>query len=228
MLADRIPEPELMDVPEEAAAYAAADFSAVNQAFVDRLVELLGPPDVPRALPRALDLGTGPADIPLRVIRLRPNLRITAVDGSAAMLRLARSAIERAGAGAAERIQLVRADAKSLPFPAGSFDVIFSNSLLHHVADPAAMWSEIRRLIRPAGLIFLRDLARPATTADAAAIVEQYAGNESPMLREEFYRSLLAAYRVEEVRGQVELAALQQMNVAMSSDRHLDVWRPSR
>jgi hypothetical protein len=32
----RQPEPELMDLPHEAQAYAAADFSGVNAAFVDR------------------------------------------------------------------------------------------------------------------------------------------------------------------------------------------------
>ena len=36
----RQPEPEYMDDPAEAEAYAASDFSEVNQAFIDRLLEL--------------------------------------------------------------------------------------------------------------------------------------------------------------------------------------------
>ena len=54
-------EPELMDDKAEAEAYARADFAEVNDAFVDRLLELAGP----RETAAAVDLGTGPADIPI-------------------------------------------------------------------------------------------------------------------------------------------------------------------
>ena len=57
----RQPEPEYMDLPEEAAAYAEADFADVNEAFVERLLEHVGA----REEELALDLGTGPGDIPL-------------------------------------------------------------------------------------------------------------------------------------------------------------------
>ena len=61
----RQPEAELMDQPAEVQAYAAADFSGVNQAFVDRLVALAGNAEAARAL----DLGTGPGDVPIRLAR---------------------------------------------------------------------------------------------------------------------------------------------------------------
>jgi ubiquinone/menaquinone biosynthesis C-methylase UbiE len=266
----RRPEPELMDLPEEAAAYAQADFADVNQAFVDRLCELCpslaseathestpslgsGASPDPRGAPsgvRVLDLGTGPGDIPIRLIRrrfapqriselpppaanlpplthpgsmgLRPVWTITAIDASAAMLRLARAAVRQAGMDAT--IFLVRADAKRLPFADGSFDVIMSNSILHHVADVDAFWSETRRVGRPGAFLFLRDLARPSSDAAARAIVDQYAGGESALLREEFHRSLLSAYTPAEVRAQLERAGLPALQVAISSDRHLDAW----
>src|SRR5437867_2197984 len=128
---DRQPEPELMDLPDEALAYANADFDEVNSAFVARLLELSD--DLVEA--RALDLGCGPADITVRVAAARPLWQITAVDGSPAMLDIARRAV--AAAGVSDRIALLRADAKASGLPARSFDVIFSNSLLHHVSDPA-------------------------------------------------------------------------------------------
>jgi len=53
---NRQAEPELMDLPEEAEAYARADFSAVNQAFVERVLELAGE----RVAAIVVDLGTGP------------------------------------------------------------------------------------------------------------------------------------------------------------------------
>ena len=213
----RRPEPEVMDIPSEAAAYAEAGFGEVNQAFVDHLLALAGP--VERA--RAVDLGTGPGDIPVRVARARPGWHITAVDASEAMLAIARGAGD--DAGVSDRIEWLLADAKATPLPEAAFDVVFSNSILHHVADVAAFWAEVRRLGRIGALAFLRDLSRPATEAGALAIVEQYAGGESEVLREEFRRSLLAAWTPREIRAQLEAAGLSGLEVRLVTDRHLDV-----
>ena len=210
-------EPELMDLPAEALAYAAADFSQVNQAFVERLLDLSR-----RTQPiRALDLGTGPADIPIQIAAARPTWRITAVDGSPAMIALARRAIDAAGAG--DSITLCLADAKHTNLPPRSFDVVFSNSLLHHLPDPAGFWQEIARLAAPGALIFVRDLMRPASEVAARGVVELYASGESALLQEEFYRSLLAAFRPDEVRLQVNAAGLYALQVHPITDRHLDI-----
>ena len=207
-----------MDLEEEAAAYAAADFSDVNEAFVERLVEVAGP--VERAL--ALDLGTGPADIPLRLLRRRPGWKIVAGDVSHAMLKLARSAI--GSAGAAGSVWPVEQDAKCAPFRAGAFDVIFSNTILHHITDTARLWGEVARVSRGGTCIFFRDLARPASVEAAWEIVKKYAGTESELLQEEYHRSLLSAYTVGDVRSQLVDADLVGLHVEMVTDRHLDVF----
>ena len=62
-----------------------------------------------------------------------------------------------------------------------------------------ALWREIRRLGSAGAWVLLRDLARPASLAHAAAIVQEYARHESVLLQEEFYRSLLAAYTPDEI-----------------------------
>jgi len=216
----RRPEPEAMDLPAEAEAYDRADFADVNQAFVDRMLEVVGPAEAARAI----DLGAGPADIPIRVVHARPRWRVTAVDVSKAMLALARANVERAGLAGA--IELVRADAKGDRLPAGPFDVIFSNSIVHHITDTATFWRKLRSLGDGGTVVFLRDLARPATESAAQAIVDRYAAGESELLREEFYRSLLSAYTVEEIRAQLTAAGLDGLEVAMCSDRHWDVWGP--
>ena len=215
---ERKAEPELMDLDDEVDAYVRGDFSAVNQAFAERLTQICG--GLQQA--RAVDLGTGPADIPIRVWKLRPNWRIVAVDASAPMLASGRPEVEKAGA--AHAIELKLADAKDTKLPAASFDVIFSNSILHHVSSPESFWKEVRRLVKPGGFIFLRDLARPESEVCARALVEQHAGNENALLKEEFYRSLLSAYTVEEVKMQLRAAGLSGLTVQMCSDRHLDVF----
>ncbi len=215
---ERQDEPELMDLRAEAEAYAKADFSDVNEAFVERLLELAGN----RPSARALDLGTGPGDIPVRVARLRPRWRVVGVDASAPMLRFARRAVD--GADLSGTVELILADAKATGLDSGSFDVIFSNSILHHINDTGALWAEIRRLAAPGATIFLRDLRRPDSQDEARRIVETYAGEESDLLQEEYYRSLLAAWTVNEIRRQLAAAGLDHLDVRKVTDRHVDVF----
>ena len=215
----RIPEPERMDLPHEAEAYARADFADVNQRFVDRLLQLAvaAPPDL-----TLLDLGTGPGDIPRRIAAARPNWHIVAADAAEAMLAIAQR--ETQAPPARDAIRWTRCDAKALPFASAAFDAVVSNSILHHITETAALWSEVRRVARPRALVFFRDLARPESNEAAARIVRQYARNESPTLQEEFLRSLLSAYTVDEVREQLARAGLESLNAAMITDRHLDIW----
>ena len=211
----REPEPEVMDIDAEAEAYATADFADVNEAFVARLLDLAGP--VERV--RALDLGTGPGDIVMRLLRARPGWSVLAVDAAFPMLRLAQQA------GEGERAAFwIQSDAKALALPSDRFDVVFSNSILHHITEVDPLWGELRRVARPGALVFLRDLARPADPDAARLIVERYAGSESALLQEEFYRSLLSAYTPEEVRTQLARNGLGMLEVTQVTDRHLDVF----
>lgn len=213
---DRRPEPELMDDPVEAGAYAETDFSDVNAAFVARLLELAGPAQSARVL----DLGSGPGDIPIRLASARPKWQVIGLDASAAMLGYAR----RAGAAAPGCTGWVLADAKQCPFAAGKFDIVCSNSILHHVSDTASLWAEIARLAKPGALVFLRDLFRPDTPEAARRLVQRYAAEASALLQEEFYRSFLAAYTPQEIAGQLRDARLRTLTVAPVTDRHVDVW----
>jgi ubiquinone/menaquinone biosynthesis C-methylase UbiE len=216
---ERIPEPELMDDADEALAYAQADFAAVNRAFVERLVEFAEGSGEIRAV---VDLGCGPADIPRRLALAKPTWRITAVDAASAMLELAKPAL--AEAGVADRVSLVLADAANTGLPDRAFDVVTSNSILHHVRDPLAFWREVVRLGKPGGLVFLRDLFRPEDDRAARDIVHTHAGAESRLLQEEFHRSLLSAYTPEEIRTQLHAVGLSHFGVECITDRHVDVF----
>lgn len=216
-LTNRLPEPELMDLTDEADAYARADFAEVNAQFVNRLLEV-----IPLESATAVDLGTGPADIPIRIATQRPGWHVTAVDASAAMLQHARQAV--ASRNLYTQIDIVLADAKATKLNDHVFDVVLSNSILHHITDTAELWNEVRRLVKPDGYVFLRDLCRPATAGDAATIVATHAGMESSLLQEEFYRSLLSAYTVREVQDQLRHAGMHGLQVEQITDRHLDIY----
>ena len=210
----RLPEKEVMDDPAQATAYAKADFSGVNQSFVGRFIAAH-----PAAVRGAVvDLGCGPADIPIRLAQAAPAARITAVDASAPMLVLARRAVEKAGLSG--RLALVEGYLPGLPLDAGSFDAVISNSLLHQLPDSAAFWSEVKRLARPGGAVFVMDLFRPASEAEARRIVASAAGGEDPVLQEDIYNSLLAAFSLEEVAAQLASAGLA-LKPVQASERHL-------
>ncbi|MFO0945413.1 MAG: class I SAM-dependent methyltransferase [Planctomycetota bacterium] len=214
----RVPEPELMDLKWEAEAYANADFAAVHQATVDRMLGLIEP----SCERRLLDLGTGPGDFLIRIGKARPTWTLVGLDGAPVMLELARNALREAGLE--ERARLVLGDAKRAPLQERSFDIVFSNSILHHVADPVSFWREVKRLVKPGGEVFVCDLIRPPTLEEARRLLDEHARGESELLREEFYRSLLAAYTVDEVRAQLREAGLEMLEARQVTDRHLDIF----
>src|SRR2546422_8976882 len=90
---ERVLEPELMNDPAQALVYSRADFEEENQGFVDRFTEFY--PEFKAG--HVLDLGCGPADIPIRLARTLPECRITGVDGSPPMIALGLEAIRVAG-----------------------------------------------------------------------------------------------------------------------------------
>jgi SAM-dependent methyltransferase len=216
---ERIPEPELMLDPAQARAYASADFSEPHDRFVALVRERCAP--LPEA-GRALDLGCGPGDVTLRFARALPGWSVDGIDGSPAMLALAREAAVRGGLQSRVRFREARLPEDA---PAGlEYDLVFSNSLLHHLAAPDVLWSSLVRLGRPAARVFVMDLLRPGSADDARLLVERYAASEPEVLRRDFHRSLLAAYRPAEVRDQLARAGLPGLEVAVVSDRHLAVW----
>jgi 2-polyprenyl-3-methyl-5-hydroxy-6-metoxy-1,4-benzoquinol methylase len=216
----RIPEPELMIDPDQAAAYSAADFADAHQMLIDRFVDCFGPLAGRDSLD-VLDLGCGPADVTVRLARALPNARITGVDGSEPMLAHGRARL--ANAGLADRVHL---EPRLLPDPdleTRTFDVVVSTSVLHHLADPAALWTTIARCTAPGGAVFVADLRRPPDKATLDDLVARAAGDEPEVLVADFRNSLCASYRPDEVRAQVAAAGLD-LTVEELGERHLTAW----
>ena len=215
---DRIPEPELMDGRAQALAYASADFEQPH-ARVIQLVQARFAKE--RFSGRVLDLGCGPADITLRFARAYPDAMIEGVDGAEAMLAHGRNAVAAAGLGG--RIRLTRGCLPHATLNDAPYDAAISNSLLHHLHHPMVMWDCLKRWLRPGAPVFVMDLRRPDSPQAAAALVAEYAANEPDVLRHDFHHSLLAAFRPDEVRGQLSAAGLDTLEVDVVSDRHLTV-----
>ncbi|URR36691.1 class I SAM-dependent methyltransferase [Thermosynechococcus sp. HN-54] len=207
----RILEPEVMETAETAAAYDAMDFTAVNTSFCEDLAAVL--PRVEAAL-EVLDVGSGTGRI-LQILHQRyPHWQLTGIDLSPAMLAIARRH--------SPHLNFVHGDAKALPFATASFDVVISNSLVHHLADPQPALGEMLRVLRPQGILFIRDLCRPQTRAELQALVDQYAGQDTPEQRQLFADSLHAALTLMEMSDLLRTLPQppQHWQATLTSDRH--------
>ena len=209
---ERILEAEVMDTPEEAIVYDDMDHAEVNERFVDDMMSvgvLAG--DV-------LDLGTGPARIPLLLCDRHNDVRVVAVDLSPSMLDVARVNIELSPH--VDRIMLDHIDAKDLPYEEGRFVAVMSNSIVHHIRDPRSTLAEAVRVCAPGGLLYFRDLRRPDTADEVRRLVDMYAGDENEHAQQLFSDSLRAAFTRNEIREYVTPFGFPALTVQETSDRH--------
>jgi ubiquinone/menaquinone biosynthesis C-methylase UbiE len=220
-----------MDSAEDASEYDAMDHAAVNAAFVDDLLAVFADMmrgDWNRIRPwwirpeqsanHFLDLGAGTARIPIEIVRRAPHSHVTAVDAAESMLTLARAIVTEAGLS--DRIELLVADAKSLPFDSETFPIVISNSIIHHIAEPRQVIAEAIRVTAPGGLLFHRDLARPRDEAQLSQLVATYAGDANAYQRKLFANSLRAALTLEEVQQLVARFGYSPDSVRLTTDRH--------
>jgi ubiquinone/menaquinone biosynthesis C-methylase UbiE len=85
---------------------------------------------------------------------LAPLVRqVYALDGSAAMLEVARQNLKNF-----DNIVFQEAEGLALPLPDASLDAVFANMYLHHCQDPLAAIAEMTRLLRPGGRLVITDL----------------------------------------------------------------------
>lgn len=214
----RVLEPEVMDTVEEARDYDRMDHAAVNRLFASDFLaaaQILG---VELTSHEMLDLGTGTALIPIELCRQRAGLKILACDAAESMLALARQNVSQAGM--ADRIACELVDAKRMPFADGRFSAVMSNSIVHHIPEPLGVLREAIRVVRPGGLLFFRDLLRPANHDELEKLVKQYAGGENARSQKMFAESLHAALTLSEIRQMVEELGFDPEGVAQTSDRH--------
>ncbi|TCV85135.1 class I SAM-dependent methyltransferase [Sulfurirhabdus autotrophica] len=214
----RTPEPELMDTPEQALAYASTDFSEPHDAFVAHFRQRF--PDFHEG--EVLDLGCGTADVAMRFCWVYPGAQILGVDGAPAMLQCGQEMIDGNELGG--HIHLEHRYLPDETLAAQHFDAVISNSLLHHLDDPMTLWETVKQVAKPGAPVLVMDLMRPTSIVEAFQFVRQYASDAPPHMQKDFYHSLLASYRQQEVKRQLYKADLDHFQVEIVSDRHILIW----
>jgi ubiquinone/menaquinone biosynthesis C-methylase UbiE len=201
----RIPEPEAMDDSAEVEAYSSAAAQKFLNQIDDTLVEHAARLVAGRAAGGALDIGTGPGQIVLKLARRLPGWEFVGVDRAANMISQARAAASATSAPA--RVQFMVGDANRLPFPDHTFDLVMCNSLLHHLEKPQKLFSEIARLAKPDGAILIRDLRRPSRFAFPLHI-RWHGRHYSGLMYKLYCESVRAAYTVEELEHLLRQSAI--------------------
>ena len=213
---ERILEPEAMDTAEEAADYDAMDHSGPNADFIERLVEL-------GAHGSMLDIGTGPGHMPPVIAARLPEVRVLGVDLAHEMLSVAERRRLELAPDVAARIEYRPADAKRLDFADGHFDTVFSNTILHHIPEPASFLSEARRVLKPGGVLLIRDLFRPDDMTQLEALVALHAEGSNDSQRKLFADSLHAALTPAELRALADDCGLTDAELVVDTDRHMSL-----
>lgn len=221
MTLERILEPEVMDSEQEAKEYNEMDHSEVNRRFVEDLLAFassVAAPETEFELGDVLDMGTGTALIPIELCKQHSDCRVMAIDMAVSMLDLARYNVE--AQGMRERITLAQVDAKQMGYDNGAFDVVISNSIIHHIPEPYGCVKEMVRVADDGGIVFVRDLMRPEDLDTLEGLVQTYAGEETEYSQKLFRDSLHAALSLDEIRLLVSDFGFDADTVAATSDRH--------
>lgn len=102
---------------------------------------------------RLLDVGCGPGTITLDLAsRVAPG-EVVGIDSSEDVVAEARRAAEDAGSG----VRFEVGDIYGLDFEDDAFDVVHAHQVLQHLTDPVAALRELRRVLRPGGVLAVRD-----------------------------------------------------------------------
>ena len=125
------------------------DFGDIGQQQVLGKVRKLLGSDLAAGYPRSLEIGAGTGYFSLNLLQAGVVGQATCTDISPGMLRTLSSNAQRLGLD----VHTVRADAGSLPFADGSFDLVLGHAVLHHLPDLTTAFAEFHRVLAPGGRI---------------------------------------------------------------------------
>jgi demethylmenaquinone methyltransferase/2-methoxy-6-polyprenyl-1,4-benzoquinol methylase len=126
----------------------------IDQRWRRRVVELL-PPDASKK--PILDLCTGTGDLAILYARRYPNVEIVGADFCAPMLEQAKLKSKQAGV----LVDWCEADALSLPFADGAFQITMVAFGLRNVADTDAGLRELARVTATGGRVAILEFSTP-------------------------------------------------------------------
>src|SRR5689334_9151120 len=118
---------------------------------------------------RVLDIGSGLGGVDLVLVEQHQAGEVVGIDVEAPLVEAARELVS--SAGLSERISFLLVEPGSLPFDAGSFDVVFSKDAMVHIDDKGLLYKDVLRVLKPGG-VFLPSDWPWADGAESSAVVQ--------------------------------------------------------
>lgn len=104
-----------------------------------------------------IEVGSGVGAQSAILLRRFPKIDLTCVDASEVQIQVAENHLSQLSY-AKDRYKILQMDAQSLDLDGGQFDGAFLCWILEHVADPLRVLSEVRRVLRPGGRIYVTEV----------------------------------------------------------------------
>lgn len=163
---------------------------------------------------RVLDVATGTGMVAADLVR-RYGCSVVGLDQSPEMLAGARAKLD-ADPRLAERIELVRGEAESLPFSDGEFDHLTFTYLVRYVDDPSVVLRELARVVKPGGRIASLEFMLPPNLA-ARSLWRLYTRAVMPVLGRLISRDWYEA-------GRFLGPSIRDLYARLPLDRQLQLW----
>jgi ubiquinone/menaquinone biosynthesis C-methylase UbiE len=158
---------------------------------------------------RVLDIGTGSGRLAIELAKVRDtNFDIVGLDVSANMLKRAGENARKAGVE--NKVRFVLGNASSLPFAAGSFDLVISYASLHHWFHPIQVFNEAARVAGPGGCVIIRDNQRVNDNLFWAAFIWTLSRFMNKRHRENWPGVIRSSYTLAEIQDMIRKSLLKE------------------
>jgi MPBQ/MSBQ methyltransferase len=104
---------------------------------------------------KVLDVGSGLGG-PARCLASEFGCRVTGIDLTEEYCQVAQMLSERMGLG--HLLEFRQGDALNLPFPDGSFDVVWTEHVAMNIADKSQLYDQMYRVLKPGGTLAIYDI----------------------------------------------------------------------
>ena len=227
---NRNPEPELMNNKEQVKAYARADFSISENNFMKFIKDYLSQNQISiKNNDLIVDLGCGPGNITEKLSLSWPDLKIVGIDGSKEMILEAESRKNNFNShNKFKNLTYICQDIKKIKLDeitnTQKIKLLVSNSLIHHITDINDFFDCIVSLSNKETINFHKDLKRPIDEKSALKLKKECSSQYSTILTKDYYASLLASYRKNELQNKIFVKNLNLMNVKDDGEKYLILY----
>lgn len=171
---------------------------------------------------KVLDVGSGTGIISLELKLKSHALNVSLLDISGDMIEYSKKKF--ISNGIVDGVSFFVSNGINLPFENEHFDFVYSHHVLHHVSDPKIFLTELYRIVKKGGSIFVRDLKRPKRDSYLSFYFNIFGSiyNKLPkdlvkQGKKEYYDSLRAAYTLKEIEKILKQTGIKEYESHMSS-----------